>query len=64
MVQTRDVLYQPWVLYTLYEAARRELPIICVHVVGGGYAFDDAQRLLADLKAEIPLLIHHSLTTN
>ena len=38
----------------LYEATVKGCPLVCVSVVGGGYDFGTAKRLLLDLEAELP----------
>lgn len=50
---TKRVLERPWVLVELHEAIVRKKPILCVHVVGGGYEFATATRYLANLEMEL-----------
>ena len=47
--QTKSVLTRPWVLLELYEAVRLHIPVIPLHVADGGYDFEAARALLADL---------------
>ena len=54
LLQTKSVLLQPVRLMQLYEATVKGHPLVCVSVVGGGYDFGTAKRLLLDLEAELP----------
>jgi hypothetical protein len=53
LVLTKSVLERPWVLLELYEAISRSLPVLCVHVVGGGYDFASAAAYLNDLETQL-----------
>ena len=47
LLQTANVLRQPGALLRLCEAVVREIPIVCVTVIGRGYDFAKARQLLA-----------------
>lgn len=52
-VQTRSCLTSPPCLLELYAAFRNGTPVIPIVLVGGGYDFDEARALLADLEARL-----------
>ena len=53
LLLTKSVLERPWVLMEVYMALRLKLPLLCVHVVGGGYDFASASHYLNNLEAEL-----------
>ena len=50
LLQTREVLLQPWTLLALYRAYAAGVPIICVLVEGAGYDFGAARQHLLRLE--------------
>jgi hypothetical protein len=55
LLQTRSVLRDPVRLLQLYEATNRQLPFVCINVVGGGYDFAKVKPLFKSLKTELSL---------
>lgn len=53
LVLSARVLERPWVLLEVYEALTLNLPIVCVNIAGGGYAFDKAAAYLANIETEL-----------
>jgi hypothetical protein len=53
VLQTRSVLLQPWLLCELFEACRGGVPLVTVHLRGGGYDHEHAKRCLAQLPTEL-----------
>ena len=53
VLQTRSVLLQPWLLCELFEACRGGVPLVTVHLRGGGHDHEHAKRCLAQLLTEL-----------
>ena len=53
LVLTARVLERPWVLMEVFQATRCKLPVLCIHVVNGGYSFPAAQAYLSDLETQL-----------
>ena len=53
LVLTAKVLESPWVLMEVYTAVRLRLPVLCVHIGGGGYDFAAASSYLGNLASEL-----------
>jgi hypothetical protein len=56
LLQTRDVLSQPWALLAAYRASLASIPITCVVVDGGGYDFDGAKQHLELLSERLDVV--------
>ena len=53
LLATKGVLTRPWCLIELLEATRQHIPIIIVHVQGGGFDTDKARRFANGLEGEM-----------
>jgi hypothetical protein len=53
LLQTASVLSQPWALLAAYCASRADVPVACVVVEGGGYAFGEAKEHLEHLNERL-----------
>ena len=54
LLQTRRVLSHPLRLLQLHVASKRDHPLVCVKILGGGYDFDGAKRFLQTLPSALP----------
>lgn len=68
LLQTKEVLSETWALLATYRASLAGVPLVCVAVEGGGYAFHEARGQLqaldsgAHLSAEALTMLQHVLT--
>ena len=53
LLQTKSVLHDSVRLLQLFEATERELPLVCLNIVGGGYDFAAVKPFLESLPAEL-----------
>ena len=53
MLLTKHLLTDPASLFEVWKALKREIPIVPVAVVGGGYDFEEAMAAYSDLQAAL-----------
>ena len=54
LLATRELLTRPWCLLELWEAVKKQIPIVIMAVRGKGWDIDEACALLQNIETELP----------